>query len=162
GLNVEYRRLRAAVQPMLDFAASAGLDVTTLRLRTDSVLQLADSLRELEHRVRNESLKWTVQHPDLSRELLIRDLEASRQEIAAWVGERLQREPEIITGEAEQDTSATPVVPTQGPQAVKAEQDSSPKADVRTHGPDFRSVDWYGTPYTFTATQAACVKVLWE
>ncbi len=30
------------------------------------------------------------------------------------------------------------------------------------HGPDFRSCHWFGTDYTFTAMQAACVKVLWE
>jgi hypothetical protein len=30
------------------------------------------------------------------------------------------------------------------------------------HSPDFRSVIWYGTPYTFTALQAACVKILWQ
>jgi hypothetical protein len=30
------------------------------------------------------------------------------------------------------------------------------------HGDDFRSVRWYGEVYEFTATQAACVKVLWE
>jgi hypothetical protein len=29
------------------------------------------------------------------------------------------------------------------------------------HSPDFRSVDWFGTPYTFTASQAACVTLLW-
>ena len=27
---------------------------------------------------------------------------------------------------------------------------------------DFRSVHWFGADHTFTATQAACVKVLWE
>jgi hypothetical protein len=31
-----------------------------------------------------------------------------------------------------------------------------------SHSEDFRSVRWYGTDYTFTATQAACIKVLWE
>lgn len=30
------------------------------------------------------------------------------------------------------------------------------------HSPDFRSVNWFGTLYTFSATQAACVRVLWE
>ncbi|MCK6484913.1 MAG: hypothetical protein L6R00_12360 [Phycisphaerae bacterium] len=30
------------------------------------------------------------------------------------------------------------------------------------HSPDFRSVHWYGTAYSFTALQAPCVKVLWE
>ena len=31
-----------------------------------------------------------------------------------------------------------------------------------SHSEDFRSVNWFGTPFTFTKTQAACVKVLWE
>jgi hypothetical protein len=30
------------------------------------------------------------------------------------------------------------------------------------HGDDFRCVCWFGEVYEFTATQAACVKVLWE
>jgi hypothetical protein len=30
------------------------------------------------------------------------------------------------------------------------------------HSADFRSVHWYGTYYTFTSAQAACVKVLWQ
>lgn len=30
------------------------------------------------------------------------------------------------------------------------------------HSPDFRSVHWYGADYTFTATQAKCVEVLWK
>ena len=30
------------------------------------------------------------------------------------------------------------------------------------HSPDFRSVSWLGTLHTFTPTQAACVKLLWE
>lgn len=30
------------------------------------------------------------------------------------------------------------------------------------HSADFRSVNWFGTLYTFTANQAACVKVWWE
>lgn len=29
-----------------------------------------------------------------------------------------------------------------------------------THADDFRSVRWFGNPYTFTETQAACIKVL--
>ena len=35
------------------------------------------------------------------------------------------------------------------------------KPDAR-HSPDFVSVFWFGTEYTFTTNQAACVKVLWE
>jgi hypothetical protein len=30
------------------------------------------------------------------------------------------------------------------------------------HSIDFRSVHWFGTDYSLTATQAACVKVLWQ
>jgi hypothetical protein len=30
------------------------------------------------------------------------------------------------------------------------------------HSVDFRSVHWFGTDYTFTPTQAGCIKVLWE
>jgi hypothetical protein len=31
-----------------------------------------------------------------------------------------------------------------------------------SHSEDFRTVRWYGTDYTFTPTQAACVRVLYE
>jgi hypothetical protein len=34
--------------------------------------------------------------------------------------------------------------------------------NVTTHSDDFRSVVWFGTPYSFTSKQAACVKILWE
>lgn len=37
----------------------------------------------------------------------------------------------------------------------------NPQKDV-AHSDDFRSVRWFGTDYIFTATQAACVQVLWE
>ncbi len=30
------------------------------------------------------------------------------------------------------------------------------------HSPDYRSVLWYGTDYTFAPNQAACVKILWD
>lgn len=32
----------------------------------------------------------------------------------------------------------------------------------KRHSDDFRSVHWHGIDYSFTATQAACVRVLWE
>jgi hypothetical protein len=31
-----------------------------------------------------------------------------------------------------------------------------------SHGPDYRDCTWNGVRFTFTANQAACVKVLWE
>jgi hypothetical protein len=30
------------------------------------------------------------------------------------------------------------------------------------HSPDFRSVNWCGSTYTFTGTQAACIRILWQ
>lgn len=47
------------------------------------------------------------------------------------------------------------------PPAMPAEVRTRPRAR-RSASIDFRSVHWYGDSYTFTATQAACVKVLWE
>lgn len=42
---------------------------------------------------------------------------------------------------------------------VKQPQISTPTA---AHSTDFRSVNWYGTIYEFTPTQAACVRELWK
>ncbi len=42
---------------------------------------------------------------------------------------------------------------------------SDPDIDLSrqvTCSSDFRSINWYGTQYTFTPTQAACFRVLWE
>lgn len=36
-----------------------------------------------------------------------------------------------------------------------------PQAEA-LHSDDFRTVNWYGTEYIFTFTQAECVRVLWE
>jgi hypothetical protein len=41
----------------------------------------------------------------------------------------------------------------------KASKKKRPQAD---HSPDFRSVNWFGTAHSFTATQAAIVKILWD
>jgi hypothetical protein len=38
-----------------------------------------------------------------------------------------------------------------------------PSSESRpAHSLDFRSVNWFGREFTFTPTQAACVKLLWE
>lgn len=47
----------------------------------------------------------------------------------------------------------------QDPQDVS---ESASKSQPARHGPDFRSVHWYGTDYSFTVMQAAVVAVLWE
>lgn len=39
---------------------------------------------------------------------------------------------------------------------------NDPATADTAHSTDFRSVRWFGRPYTFTATQAACVQVLWQ
>jgi hypothetical protein len=45
--------------------------------------------------------------------------------------------------------------------ALMSSQNTKPVADA-AHSPDFRSVNWFGTEYSFTANQAACVKALWD
>ena len=37
-----------------------------------------------------------------------------------------------------------------------------PSTKDARHSPDFRSVYWFGQEYSFTANQAACVRLLWE
>ncbi len=48
--------------------------------------------------------------------------------------------------------------------AVATRQEMAPGDDDRdtAHAVDFRSVKWFGQGHVFTATQAACIKVLWE
>lgn len=48
--------------------------------------------------------------------------------------------------------------PTSKPTSKKR---SEPIIDA-AHSDDFRSICWFGTEYTFTGPQAACVKLLWE
>jgi len=45
---------------------------------------------------------------------------------------------------------------------VDVQQEMGFATDTAAHSDDFRSVDWFGTPYEFTALQAACVRILWE
>ena len=42
------------------------------------------------------------------------------------------------------------------------EAGETPSRSNTAHSPDFRSVRWFGTEFTFTTTQAACIKILWE
>jgi hypothetical protein len=46
--------------------------------------------------------------------------------------------------------------------ATKEKKAKSKSAEPCRHAPDYRSVRWYGRSYSFTANQAACIKVLWE
>lgn len=41
-------------------------------------------------------------------------------------------------------------------------ESATPEQRPAQHSPDFRSVHWFGTDYTFTPTQAAIIKVLWS
>ena len=50
-----------------------------------------------------------------------------------------------------------PVDPVEAPAPAPARPAGGP-----VHSPDFRSVNWFGEVYSFTETQAAVVRVLWE
>ncbi len=46
---------------------------------------------------------------------------------------------------------------------LRSEADTPSRlANEARHSTDFRSVYWFGKPYSFTPKQAACVKVLWK
>jgi hypothetical protein len=51
-------------------------------------------------------------------------------------------------------------LPTAGPPPTPAAPPAG--ADFPRHSSDFRSVRWFGADYTFTPTQAAVVRQLWE
>jgi hypothetical protein len=63
-----------------------------------------------------------------------------------------------------QDAARIPEAsPTAGGPVDQQPQDAGKIPDTTpTAADDFRSVNWYGTTYEFTATQAACFRVLWE
>lgn len=44
----------------------------------------------------------------------------------------------------------------------RARQEPGDTTRPARHSPDFRSVHWYGNDFVFTATQAACVRLLWD
>lgn len=64
-----------------------------------------------------------------------------------------------IQAEKEDETISHPISRLSQPTPPSAAK--SKKAAVK-HSPDFRSVVWFGEPYTFTPTQAAIVEKLWE
>ncbi|WLD12823.1 hypothetical protein [Planctellipticum variicoloris] len=57
---------------------------------------------------------------------------------------------------------STPKPPQDGESGGNKQPDINCKPSEPTHSPDFASVNWFGTPYKFTPTQSACVRVLWE
>jgi hypothetical protein len=62
-------------------------------------------------------------------------------------------------------TSAARVAAGQAPLPARPPENggaASPSMLPARHSRDFRSVHWYGDDYSFSPTQAACVKVLWE
>lgn len=76
--------------------------------------------------------------------------------------ERAQALHAIKVAEAEA-TAATAMGKERAAAEIATEPgNESPQDFGATHSIDFRSVRWYGTGYSFTPNQAACVKVLWQ
>jgi len=73
--------------------------------------------------------------------------------------------PEPQAGEQPEAVPQQPVQKDATPQTNPAAEldywSPEPVKDAR-HSPDFRSVYWFGQEYSFTANQAACVRLLWE
>lgn len=85
-----------------------------------------------------------VEHPPIRTDVIGEDGRVRRADeglSTAWLGRLRQHAAEL--------RAALP-------------QPASVVVKTATHSPDFRSVNWYGTPHEFTGQQAACVKVLWQ
>lgn len=54
------------------------------------------------------------------------------------------------------------VVLAASPRCHVSEAQTPARLPRRSHSNDFRSVHWFGVQYSFTASQAAVVKLLWE
>lgn len=89
---------------------------------------------------------------------------AGMQRAADQQGRRLRsaqaaHPPDSAGGSSRPHAAAAGAGPSAGPEHENVEKmPTSPKCD---HSADFTSVIWYGTMYTFTKMQAACVRVLW-
>jgi hypothetical protein len=95
---------------------------------------------------------WLLERPKLEwNEILSQSLDT----VIEWLREAEQQTPQAGTAGKipEADAGAGLVLTLDGPRI---------DAGRVAYGVDYRSVSWYGTPYGFTATQAACVKVLFE
>jgi hypothetical protein len=97
----------------------------------------------------------------------IEHLEAALAELDAdgMVSKKPERFGRFLVGDVLRPTPALKLWLESVEEAAQA--DSSPRAADQAlvpcqHSEDFRSVLWFGTNYTFTATQAACVSVLWR
>jgi hypothetical protein len=73
------------------------------------------------------------------------------------VAQQAREQPEAVPQQPVQK-DATPQT---NPAAELDYWSPEPVKDAR-HSPDFRSVYWFGQEYSFTANQAACVRLLWE
>lgn len=49
-----------------------------------------------------------------------------------------------------------------GPAGADLSDQEDAKMRLCPHPPDFRSVNWFGQEYSFTASQAACIKTWWQ
>jgi len=148
-LSVDETRLPSAPSSLAELPAWIESARKLLRDQEDQPIEetgIAYPVRKhfLEHleRLCPEWPGWYRTLPSQSFET-VRGLVATMARVAQRVGGRPPA-PTIVEGFAPK--SAEPVA-------------NRPEA---RHSPDFRSVVWFGESYSFTANQAACVKILWD
>lgn len=116
-------------------------------VQADALEQLLRG-REVELDYEAESNSENTSHPR-------QDIENIRQQL---VGLR-----ESILAASTETSSADTAGETEAQQsAANGESEQVVGGSTARHSVDFASVNWHGTLYRFTATQAACVRVLWE
>ena len=101
--------------------------------------------------------QWFVDGLNVDGSDLLERVSQFREEFER-IGARLAAEssaPDVHQPDAPADDRQSDVLETAQPEPGQADYKGP------THSPDFASVNWFGTLYEFTKTQAACVKVLW-
>jgi hypothetical protein len=102
-----------------------------------------------------EDAEWYVKPPRIPLQITNK---AQALEAVALLENCKSGKPNGILGSPESNHSGSLERWTKAQNQNKKDQ----SAQQTRHSPDFRSVHWFGSNYTFTGTQAACVKILWQ
>jgi len=121
---------------------------------TSSQLSSTDLITSLEQctyrpRLSDDQLDRLRAHVEAGKTVPTRQLSAVKRE-------QLRKLQEILNYNDELRRTET------GDGRGKQNAVEAPPLSPARHSPDFRSVHWHGNDYTFTPTQATCVKILWD
>ena len=124
-----------------------------------------DEADALEH-LRCQAADW-VDACEVAAELLRHEADETRPRLALDDGDAIQQQitaglQAAIAGSQLRDL--TPIMDEATHSAYRPGEaiEAEAEAKLPAHSTDFRSVNWFGTLYQFSPTQAACIRELWQ